>query len=418
MKQIPYYSRDVDFDDLAKHDPEFAAISQKGKRDGFINFQDPEIVQQLTKSLLKKDFNLHISLPSDRLCPPIPVRWNYVRWIQELLDTTSEDYRETFDSERRVTGLDIGVGASCVYGLLACSSRETWRMLGTDVDGYSLRCARRNVEINDLQDRIRLHQTQPDGPLLPLDIDGLDFVMTNPPFYTDHAEFLASYNTSSGSSPHPNTTGSENEMLTPGGDVGFVSRIVTESLQLRQKVKWYTAMLSKLSSLQQIVALLKGHGIGNFAVTSLHPGHRTKRYAVAWSFGDLRARNDVARHGELVLGVLPLRSAWTVEVSGRNKRQVGVKVRSVMEALEGVRWDWNGVQDAGVLECWGNVWGRKARRKKGREGGGDEGEGPVKMAVRVWCRDQEVEVRWLRGQDYTLYESFCGMMKRSMKEGE
>lgn len=45
MKEIPYYSRDVDFDSLAKHDPEFAKISQQGKRNGFINFQDAKIVQ-------------------------------------------------------------------------------------------------------------------------------------------------------------------------------------------------------------------------------------------------------------------------------------------------------------------------------------------------------------------------------------
>lgn len=43
--QVPYYDRDVDFDDLAKRDPDFATISQHGKRDGFINFQDTKIVQ-------------------------------------------------------------------------------------------------------------------------------------------------------------------------------------------------------------------------------------------------------------------------------------------------------------------------------------------------------------------------------------
>ncbi|KAF2161122.1 hypothetical protein M409DRAFT_28452 [Zasmidium cellare ATCC 36951] len=425
MRQIPYYSRDVDFDDLAKRDPDFASISQQGKRDGFINFQDPQIVQQLTKSLLKQDFGLKISLPDDRLCPPIPVRWNYVRWIQDLLDTSSEDYTENFDPARRVTGMDIGIGASCIYGLLACSAREGWRMMGSDVDGHSLGWAERNVEMNGFGERIRLHQTGKEGPLLPLDemgIDSLDFVMTNPPFYTSHAEFLASYNSTTDTTPSAITTGSENEMLTPGGDVGFVTRLLTESLRLRERVTWYTAMLSKLSSLQQIISLFKKNDITNFAVTSLHPGHRTKRWAVGWSFGDLRPRNDVARHGELVLSVLPLRSAWTVEVSGRERRGVGERVREVLEGLEGVRWAWSGVQDAGVLECWGNVWGRKARRRKVREGeGGGErvvGEGPVKLAVKVMCRDQEVEVRWLRGNDYTLYESFCGMMKRAMKEDE
>lgn len=49
MKQVPYYERDVDFDDLAKQDPDFAAISQHGKRKGFIDFQNPKIVQFVHK---------------------------------------------------------------------------------------------------------------------------------------------------------------------------------------------------------------------------------------------------------------------------------------------------------------------------------------------------------------------------------
>lgn len=28
-------------------------------------------------------------------------------------------------------GLDIGVGASCIYGLLGCSQRPNWRFAGT-----------------------------------------------------------------------------------------------------------------------------------------------------------------------------------------------------------------------------------------------------------------------------------------------
>lgn len=446
MKQVPYYERDVDFDDLAKRDPEFAEISQHGKRNGFIDFQDPKIVQyvhvqqsstfnlhhttnspthrQLTKSILKTDFKLRIELPDDRLCPPVPVRWNYVRWIQDLLDTTSDDYRETYDAERQVTGMDIGVGASGIYGLLACVTREGWRMVGTDVDERSLEWARRNVEINGLEGRIRLEKVKGEGRLLPLDelgVEKLDFVMTNPPFYADQDDFLSSFNTSSGKEPSAALTGSPNEMLTPGGDVGFVTRILMESLQLRTRVGWYTAMLSKLSSLQAILALVKKHGITNFAVTSLHPGKRTKRWAVGWSFGDLRARNDVGRHGELVLSVLPLRSAWTVDVPGKKRREAGRKIGEVLGVLEGVRWSWSQVRDEGILECWGNVWGRKARRKKrfaegAEEGGEEEYKGPVVVAVKLMCRDEEVEVRWLRGWDYTLYESFCGMLKRAMKE--
>lgn len=41
------------------------------KPNGQLDFSKPESVQQLTKSLLKRDFGLKISLPPDRLCPPV-----------------------------------------------------------------------------------------------------------------------------------------------------------------------------------------------------------------------------------------------------------------------------------------------------------------------------------------------------------
>ena len=40
-----YYSRDVDFDALAKNDADFAAISKSAKQDGWIDFHDPKVVQ-------------------------------------------------------------------------------------------------------------------------------------------------------------------------------------------------------------------------------------------------------------------------------------------------------------------------------------------------------------------------------------
>lgn len=41
------------------------------KPNGQVDFSDPESVQQLTKSLLKRDFGLKLALPPDRLCPAV-----------------------------------------------------------------------------------------------------------------------------------------------------------------------------------------------------------------------------------------------------------------------------------------------------------------------------------------------------------
>jgi 23S rRNA (adenine1618-N6)-methyltransferase len=378
--------------------------------------------------LLKADFGLTILLPDDRLCPPVPVRWNYVHWIQELLDTTSEDYGEHFDPEREVIGLDIGVGASSIYPLLACATRSGWRMAGTDIDKHSFGYARQNVEANGFGNRIRLALSPHDGPLIPLDkmgMEEIDFVMTNPPFYTSHEDMKASY-TGKSAPPSAVCTGSENEMICPGGDVGFVTRIFEESLKLRERVEWYTAMLGKMSSLQQIVMKLKEANIGNFAVTALTAGHRTKRWAVAWSFADYRPRNDVARHGSLVHAVLPQPTAQTIAVASVSAADAGKRVDALLSALD-VRWRWRTEVGMGVMLTKENVWSRSARRKRQRLEGGDgtantelasaaKDDDEVGLAVKVTCKDGAVDLRWLQGQDHVLFQSFCGLLKRSLTQ--
>jgi 23S rRNA (adenine1618-N6)-methyltransferase len=397
--------------------------------------------RQLTQSLLKYDFNLTIELPHDRLCPPVPVRWNYIRWIQDLLDTTSSAHTDHHDPEQPVLGLDIGVGASCIYGLLACTSRPSWKMAGTDIDAHSLEFAKKNVQTNGLSSRIRMRQTSPADPLIPIDalgVEEMDFVMTNPPFYASEEEFLASHNDSHATSspslveerkneakpppPSPSAVcvGAPNEMICSDGDVGFVSRIVAESLVLRERVQWYTAMLSHMHSMQKIVALLKRHGVDNYAVTSLHPGHKTKRYAIGWTFRPLRPRNDVARHGELVLNVLPAATEYTAKVPLMSTRWAGQKVDEIMKGLH-AKWMWRPILDAGVMQFRGNVWNRKARSRKKKadeagqqmkdDVGDDDEEEDVALAVKISCKEEQVDVRWLRGHDHVLFMSFCKFLK-------
>ncbi|KAI7364709.1 siroheme synthase middle domains-like protein [Hortaea werneckii] len=414
-------------------DPEFAAICKVSKNKRWVDFQDPKVVKQLTNSLLKHDFGLELQLPDDRLCPPVPVRWNYIRWIQELIDTTSDTYSDRYDPGREVKGLDIGVGASCIYGLLACKTRPGWLMAGIDIDSHSIKHARVNAESNHLADRIRLVQTDINDPLIPLQqiqCETLDFVMTNPPFYDSMQDMQSSY-TNKHAPPSAICTGSENEMICPGGDVGFVTRILDESLRLRDRVQWYTAMLGKMSSLQRIVSKLKENGIGNFAVTCLQAGHRTKRWAVAWSFRDFRPRNDVARHGELVHAVLPSPTAQTIAVPMMSAEWAGTKVDAALKELD-VQWQWRAEIFTGVMQTKGNVWSRAARRKrkfagpieagqdadvrmKNEDGAAsDEEDEEVALAVKIVCKQEEVQLRWLKGNDYVLCTSFCGMMKRAL----
>ncbi|KAG9816356.1 hypothetical protein KCU77_g18128, partial [Aureobasidium melanogenum] len=69
---VPNYDEDVDFQALAMTDSDFAKFYDAAN--GHVDFQDPKALQQLTKSILKRDFDLELDLPDDRLCPPVPVR--------------------------------------------------------------------------------------------------------------------------------------------------------------------------------------------------------------------------------------------------------------------------------------------------------------------------------------------------------
>jgi 23S rRNA (adenine1618-N6)-methyltransferase len=232
-------------------------------------------------------------------------------------------------------------------------------------------------------------------------------------------------------------------MICPGGDVGFVSRILAESLVLKTRVQWYTAMFGKLSSLQQIVAKLKEHDITNFAVTCLQAGYKTKRWAVGWSFHDLRPRNEVARHGELVHAVCPLPTEQTILCPLMSAKWAGEKVDRTIKTLD-VRWMWRQKQGVGVMVARENVWSRAARRKrhfqatKDGEHGADvemvDGNGdanvtadesededeeePIALAVKIRCLHEQVDVRWLRGVDNMVFVSFCWMLKRSLTSRE
>lgn len=77
-------------------------------------------------------------------------------------------------------------------------------------------------------------------------------------------------------------------MVTVGGEIAFVTKMINESLELRERVHWYTSMLGKLSSISVLVEKLIEHGNRNYAVTEFVQGNKTKRWAIAWSWTDIR----------------------------------------------------------------------------------------------------------------------------------
>lgn len=346
--------------------------------------------------------------------------------------------------------MDIGTGASAIYSLLGCTQRP-WSFIATDIDAKSLEFARKNVELNDLQSRIQIVERTVTGELIPLDeleIDQLDFVMTNPPFYTSESELLELAKKKS-QPPSSACTGSPNEMVCDGGEIGFLKRILAESLVLKARVQWYTSMLGKQSSVEVAVSLLKEHGIENYALAEFVQGNKTRRWAIGWSFANRRPSIEACRGFEPPAGKKLLPPLTEFTAATRTVRRAAAEqlrnifwtqLEDVTEGLDLASWnlDEDRLRVVGFADA--NVWGRAYRRDKERRARAVKEVGPAQatkpqrakrsvaecafgFSIAVHSepgqRDGEecvaVVVRWLQGSDFAMFESFYGMLRNAFQ---
>lgn len=67
-----------------------------------VDFKNPEALRALLYALLEHDFNMTIEIPLDRLIPTLPLRLNYIHWIEDLVHNVC-------NVETTVIGIDIGM---------------------------------------------------------------------------------------------------------------------------------------------------------------------------------------------------------------------------------------------------------------------------------------------------------------------
>ena len=121
-----YKEKPADFLELSRIYPQLQTyIVQRSTDSGSIDFSNPKAVRELTKALLADDFNLKWDLNEGHLVPTIPLRLNYLHWIEDLMS----EYEGLVPKGQEVVGLDIGVGASCIYPLLGVRMNK-WKFYG------------------------------------------------------------------------------------------------------------------------------------------------------------------------------------------------------------------------------------------------------------------------------------------------
>lgn len=235
-------------------------------------------------------------------------------------------------------------------------------------------------------------------------------------------------------------------MVTPGGEIAFVSRMIDESKALKDRCQWYTSMLGKYGSVEIIIGNLRGAGVDNWAVKDLVQGNKTRRWVVAWSWESMRPSlvsvifcgvfvhqlNEATKHAARGTSTLPKHllpfpseSTFAIETSIDSCSR---RLNDIFQALE-LRWQYRPIMAAGVGFAKGNAWSRAARRKQQQSPTSskdkdhpmdeeDEDSGPA-LGFKIQLRKGneggiEVIIRWLQGSDSVLFESFCGMLKRQL----
>ena len=346
-------------------------------------------------------------------------------------------------------------------------------MLYTELDAKNSTYAARNISTNNLNHRIRALTTDPTGDLLIPTANNqlssfsrIDFLLTNPPFHDSPASLLSSAKQKS-RPPNSSCTGAAVEMITPGGEVAFVAKLIAESSALGSKIQWFSAMLGKLSSVGTIVETLRRRKCTNHVIAEFIQGQKTRRWCVAWSWMGFRPSNSVARCVGGGSGVerkfLPPPTESEFDVVGMAVQEVVERVGVEIKKLRGVQSKFD--HDRGVVMLMsreGDVWSRKARRKithprdtemkdsehasfqnhdddddssDGEED--DEEEKEPALVVKISIRpstdtttttnnnnantnpessssSSTIRIRHLQGHDSVLFESFCGWLKRKI----
>lgn len=332
-----------------------------------LDYKDKKALQLLTSCLLKRDFGLQVDLPPDKLIPVLPLRLNYILWLEDMENALG------WKSQTIVKGLDIGCGASCIYPLLGVvHSKHRWRMVGLELMEDSVQWAGRNVEKNGLKDNIEVvQQKSNDGSILKHFMSGresFDFCMCNPPFFNDDAVSHEN-RTSRRKEPSNAATGSDKELRTEGGELCFLEQIIDESLELKERITVYTSMIGHKKNFEEIIRVMKRRSISNVTTTRFCQGNTT-RWAVAWSFSSAAILSNVPDRFEQetasrkVIGK-PLGGRFLALDDVETVIEAETKLLAVLESLEVQMNPLEGNTDRmWELVAQENTWSHQRRRRR------------------------------------------------------
>lgn len=248
-------------------------------------------MKALNQALLKTDYGIAAwDIPAGYLCPPIPGRADYLHQLADLLSGGSD---AMIPRGPAVKILDIGVGANCIYPIIG-GHDYGWSFVGTDTDPTALRHAKEQVRANAaLAGNVVLRRQRSSlsafrGVVEP----GERFAacICNPPFHASAEEAAAGTrrkvrNLSAAPSSEVilNFAGKNTELSCPGGELGFVRRMIAESAQTPDTCGWFTTLVSKQAHLPALERALQAVRAHTVRILPMAQGQKQSR-VLAWRF--------------------------------------------------------------------------------------------------------------------------------------
>ena len=284
-----------DFETLIKNHPDlgnFVSINEHNIET--IDFSNPDAVKALNKALLITNYDIqNWDIPLNFLCPPIPGRADYIHCLADLLGSTNNG---VIPEGETVQGLDIGVGANCIYPVLG-NSIYGWSFVGTDINENAIQNCKKIIEQNPKLIEVVSLQLQVNPRFIFKNIiepeDKFTFTICNPPFHSSADEATKStirkINNLSPESlktqtakPVLNFGGHNAELWCEGGELGFIKQMIYESAKYPMQCLWFTTLVSKQSNLSTIYKTLNNIGAIHKTI-DMAQGQKTSRI-VAWTF--------------------------------------------------------------------------------------------------------------------------------------
>ncbi|WP_417224275.1 23S rRNA (adenine(1618)-N(6))-methyltransferase RlmF [Amphritea sp.] len=264
--------------------------------DPSIDFHDPVAVKALNKALLMQRYGVQFwDIPAGYLCPPIPGRADYIHY---LADELAADNGGVVPEGRMVQGLDIGVGANCIYPVIGNRSYG-WQFVGTDIDPVSVNTANLIAEANpslkgQIECRLQSEAKRIFKGVVKLS-DRFDFTLCNPPFHGSAQECEAANRRKqrnlgqAADKAHLNFGGQSNELWCSGGELAFINRMIIESRSVAEQCYMFSCLVSKQDNIPQLKAALQKAGARRIKEVAMSQGQKQSRLLL-WTFQSQQAQ--------------------------------------------------------------------------------------------------------------------------------